>query len=271
MTAAPAPRRGEGMVQGIPLPDGWASRRKLPRLWAFAPGIQQLLSPVRVLCVWTAAWRFERKIQHGKTQSCDHRPWHGQPLGLTAAESWAAASPEGRCGIGPIPVRCFGAAPAPWLPKSRILTPAPPSTAARHAKWPGLAIVCPGCRRRSTGGQRTGCFCRSGADRRDPVQRHRRSAHHRAAARPRAGERLRQGQPLFCAHGHREHGGRTNLAIRFGLKGQCSCPRSLPVQAAPMPWAIRFLHRIRDGYRRAMLCGGAESCISPWAWAVLPA
>ena len=51
------------------------------------------------------------------------------------------------------------------------------------------------------------------------------------------------------------------VAIRFGLKGMCSCPTTA---CAGGTNAIGdAFHRIRDGYEDLVLCGGTESCISP--------
>lgn len=51
------------------------------------------------------------------------------------------------------------------------------------------------------------------------------------------------------------------VAIRFGLKGICSCPTTACASGTN---AIGdAFHRVRDGYEDLMLCGGTESCISP--------
>ena len=51
------------------------------------------------------------------------------------------------------------------------------------------------------------------------------------------------------------------VAIRFGLKGMCSCPTTA---CAGGTNAIGdAFHRVRDGYEDLMLCGGTESCLSP--------
>ena len=51
------------------------------------------------------------------------------------------------------------------------------------------------------------------------------------------------------------------VAIRFGLKGMCTCP--VTACAGGTNAVGDAFHRIRDGYETAMVCGGAESCISP--------
>ena len=51
------------------------------------------------------------------------------------------------------------------------------------------------------------------------------------------------------------------VAIRFGLKGMCSCPTTA---CAGGTNAIGdAFHCVRDGYEDLMLCVGTESCISP--------
>ena len=50
------------------------------------------------------------------------------------------------------------------------------------------------------------------------------------------------------------------IAIRYGLKGICSCP--VTACAGGSNAVGDAFHRIRDGYETVMLCGGAESCIS---------
>ena len=51
------------------------------------------------------------------------------------------------------------------------------------------------------------------------------------------------------------------IAIRFGLKGICTCP--VTACAGGTNAVGDAFHRIRDGYEPVMVCGGAESCISP--------
>ena len=51
------------------------------------------------------------------------------------------------------------------------------------------------------------------------------------------------------------------VAIRFGLKGMCTCP--VTACAGGTNAVGDAFHRVRDGYESVMVCGGAESCISP--------
>ena len=51
------------------------------------------------------------------------------------------------------------------------------------------------------------------------------------------------------------------IAILFGLKGMCTCP--VTACAGGTNAVGDAFHRIRDGYEIAMVCGGAESCVSP--------
>ena len=50
------------------------------------------------------------------------------------------------------------------------------------------------------------------------------------------------------------------IAIRYGLKGMCSCP--VTACAGGTNAVGDAFHRIRDGYEQMMVCGGAESTIS---------
>ena len=51
------------------------------------------------------------------------------------------------------------------------------------------------------------------------------------------------------------------IAIHTGFRGMCSCP--VTACAGGTNAVGDAFHRIRDGYEDAMVCGGAESCISP--------
>lgn len=51
------------------------------------------------------------------------------------------------------------------------------------------------------------------------------------------------------------------IAIQFGLHGMCSCP--VTACAGGTNAVGDAFHRIRDGYEKVMLCGGAESSVSP--------
>lgn len=50
------------------------------------------------------------------------------------------------------------------------------------------------------------------------------------------------------------------IAIRFGLKGMCTCP--VTACAGGSNAVGDAFHRVRDGYETVMVCGGAESAIS---------
>lgn len=54
-----------------------------------------------------------------------------------------------------------------------------------------------------------------------------------------------------------------SIAIRYGLKGMCSCP--VTACAGGSNAIGDAFHRIRDGYEDVMLCGGTESSITPVA------
>ena len=52
------------------------------------------------------------------------------------------------------------------------------------------------------------------------------------------------------------------IAIHTGFRGMCSCPVTACTGGTNAVGDA--FHRIRDGYETAMVCGGAESCISLW-------
>ncbi len=54
-----------------------------------------------------------------------------------------------------------------------------------------------------------------------------------------------------------------SIAIRYGLKGMCTCP--VTACAGGSNAIGDAFHRIRDGYEDVMVCGGTESAITPVA------
>ena len=54
-----------------------------------------------------------------------------------------------------------------------------------------------------------------------------------------------------------------HIAIRYGLKGMCSCP--VTACAGGSNAIGDAFHRIRDGYEDVMVCGGTEGAITPLA------
>ena len=54
-----------------------------------------------------------------------------------------------------------------------------------------------------------------------------------------------------------------NVAIRYGLKGMCTCP--VTACAGGSNAIGDAFHRIRDGYEDVMICGGTEGAITPVA------
>lgn len=55
--------------------------------------------------------------------------------------------------------------------------------------------------------------------------------------------------------------GAAHVAIRFGFQGMCTCP--VTACAGGSNAIGDAFHRIREGYEDAIVCGGAEACISP--------
>ena len=68
--------------------------------WHFLPQNKAAISPGRCLCRRRHG-NVKGENSHGKTQSRDHRLGTVNPLGNNTADSWAAAK-AGKCGIGPI-------------------------------------------------------------------------------------------------------------------------------------------------------------------------
>ncbi len=99
-------------------------------------------------------------------------------------------------------------------------------------------------------------------------QRHRRSAHHRGAARPGEEKGMEKDNPYFVPMAIANML-LTKIAIRFGLKGICTCP--VTACAGGTNAVGDAFHRIRDGYEPVMICGGAEAASARWASAALPA
>ena len=181
------------------------------------------------------------------------------PLGNTVAESWAAAK-AGQCGIAPITqfdtagFKCKLAAEVKgfdpeaivdkkscarwpalpcwhWLPQPKPSgtaalipkpTPKPPASSC-----PAASAGCPPSREQHTRGEEKG---------------------------------MEKVSPYFVPMSIANMAA-AQVAIRFGLKGMCTCP--VTACAGGTNAVGDAFHRIRDGYEDAMVCGGAESCISP--------
>lgn len=181
------------------------------------------------------------------------------PLGLTAAESWAAAR-EGRCGIGPIPqfdpsaLPCTLAAEVKDFDPSGVLDRREVRKVARFAQF-ALAAAAEALAGSgldvSAAPDRTGVILSSGIGGLSIIEQQ------HARGQEKGYDKV---SPYFVPMAIVNMAA-AQVAIRFGLKGMCSCP--VTACAGGTNAVGDAFHRIRDGYETAMLCGGAESCISP--------
>lgn len=181
------------------------------------------------------------------------------PLGLTAAESWAAAR-EGRCGIGPITqfdpsaLPCTLAAEVKDFDPSGVLDRREVRKVARFAQF-ALAAAAEALADSgldvSAAPDRTGVILSSGIGGLSIIEQQ------HARGQEKGYDKV---SPYFVPMAIVNMAA-AQVAIRFGLKGMCSCP--VTACAGGTNAVGDAFHRIRDGYETAMLCGGAESCISP--------
>lgn len=181
------------------------------------------------------------------------------PLGLTAAESWAAAR-EGRCGIGPITrfdpsaLPCTLAAEVKDFDPSGVLDRREVRKVARFAQF-ALAAAAEALADSgldvSAAPDRTGAILSSGIGGLSIIEQQ------HARGQEKGYDKV---SPYFVPMAIVNMAA-AQVAIRFGLKGMCSCP--VTACAGGTNAVGDAFHRIRDGYETAMLCGGAESCISP--------
>lgn len=181
------------------------------------------------------------------------------PLGLTAAESWAAAR-EGRCGIGPITqfdpsaLPCTLAAEVKDFDPSGVLDRREVRKVARFAQF-ALAAAAEALADSgldvSAAPDRTGVILSSGIGGLSIIEQQ----------HARGQEKGYDKVSSYFVPMAIVNMAAAQVAIRFGLKGMCSCP--VTACAGGTNAVGDAFHRIRDGYETAMLCGGAESCISP--------
>lgn len=182
------------------------------------------------------------------------------PTGNTVAESWAAIK-AGRCGIAPIThfdttgsrvtlaAEVKGFAPAARIDKRE---------ARKMARFTQFAVAAAreamedsGIDLEETDRSRIGTIISSGIGGLPTIEEE------HAKGEQKGFDRV---SPYFVpmSIGNMAAG---QVAIRFGLKGMCSCPTTA---CAGGTNAIGdAFHRVRDGYEDLMLCGGTESCISP--------
>ena len=181
------------------------------------------------------------------------------PLGNTVAESWAAAK-AGQCGIAPITqfdtagFKCKLAAEVKGFDPEAIVDK---KEARKMARFTLLALAAANEAIQDSGldteanAKTTGVILSSGIGGLPTIE----EQHTRGEEKG-----MEKVSPYFVPMSIANMAA-AQVAIRFGLKGMCTCP--VTACAGGTNAVGDAFHRIRDGYEDAMVCGGAESCISP--------
>ena len=180
------------------------------------------------------------------------------PIGNTAPESWQAAR-EGKCGIGPITE--FDASEFRVKVAAEVKGFDPEAAASkesrRMARFTQLAVAAAKEAIADSGldtarePERIGVAVSSGIGSLPTIE----EQHSRGLEK--GFERV---SPYFVPMSIANMAA-AQIAITFGLKGMCTCP--VTACAGGTNAVGDAFHRIRDGYETAMVCGGAESCVSP--------
>ena len=181
------------------------------------------------------------------------------PLGNTAADSWAAAK-AGRCGIGPITqfdttdFKCKLAGEVKNFDPETVVDK---KEARKMARFTLLALAAAAEAIADSGlnteaeAKNIGVVLSSGIGGLPTIE----EQHTRGEEKG-----MEKVSPYFVPMSIANMAA-AQVAIRFGLKGMCTCP--VTACAGGTNAVGDAFHRIRDGYETAMVCGGAESCISP--------
>lgn len=181
------------------------------------------------------------------------------PLGNDTAASWAAAR-AGRCGIGPITqfdttgFKCTLAGEVKDFDPSAVIDR---KEVRKMARFTQLALVAAAEALADSGldasaaPEQVGVIVSSGIGSLPNIEEQ---------ALRGAGKGYEKISPFFVPMSIANMAA-AQIAIRFGLKGMCSCP--VTACAGGTNAVGDAFHRIRDGYEQVMVCGGAESCISP--------
>ena len=181
------------------------------------------------------------------------------PLGNTVAESWAAAK-AGQCGIAPITqfdtagFKCKLAAEVKGFDPEAIVDK---KELRKMARFTLLALAAANEAIQDSGldteanAKTTGVILSSGIGGLPTIE----EQHTRGEEKG-----MEKVSPYFVPMSIANMAA-AQVAIRFGLKGMCTCP--VTACAGGTNAVGDAFHRIRDGYEDAMVCGGAESCISP--------
>ncbi len=235
-----------------------ASRRMWQTRWRFLPQNKAAISPGRC-SVWTAAWQCKRRNLYGKTQSRDHRPWHGEPAGQHRGRQLGCRK-AGRCGIGPITqfdttdFKCKLAGEVKGFDPETVVDK---KEARKMARFTLLALALPPKPLQTAAlipeaeGKDIGVILSSGIGGLPTIE----EQHARGEEKG-----MEKVSPYFVPMSIANMAA-AQVAIRFGLKGMCTCP--VTACAGGTNAVGDAFHRIRDGYEPVMVCGGAESCISP--------
>ena len=181
------------------------------------------------------------------------------PLGNTVADSWAAAK-AGKCGIGPITqfdttdFKCKLAGEVKAFDPETVVDK---KEARKMARFTLLALAAAAEAIADSGidpeaeGKHIGVILSSGIGGLPTIE----EQHARGEEKG-----MEKVSPYFVPMSIANMAA-AQIAIRFGLKGMCTCP--VTACAGGTNAVGDAFHRIRDGYEPVMVCGGAESCISP--------
>ena len=181
------------------------------------------------------------------------------PLGNNTADSWAAAK-AGKCGIGPITqfdttdFKCKLAGEVKGFDPETIVDK---KEARKMARFTLLALGAAAEAIQDSGidceaeAENIGVIVSSGIGGLPTIE----EQHSRGEEKG-----MEKVSPYFVPMAIANMAA-AQIAIRFGLKGMCTCP--VTACAGGTNAVGDAFHRIRDGYEPVMVCGGAESCISP--------
>ena len=181
------------------------------------------------------------------------------PLGNNTADSWAAAK-AGKCGIGPITqfdttdFKCKLAGEVKGFDPETIVDK---KEARKMARFTLLALGAAAEAIQDSGidceaeAENIGVIVSSGIGGLPTIE----EQHSRGEEKG-----MEKVSPYFVPMAIANMAA-AQIAIRFGLKGMCTCP--VTACAGGTNAVGDAFHRIRDGYEPIMVCGGAESCISP--------
>ena len=183
------------------------------------------------------------------------------PLGNTVAESWAAAK-AGQCGIAPITqfntagFKCKLAAEVKGFDPEAVVDK---KEARKMARFTLLALAAATEAIQDSGldpeanAKTTGVILSSGIGGLPTIE----EQHTRGEEKG-----MEKVSPYFVPMSIANMAA-AQVAIRFGLKGMCTCP--VTACAGGTNAVGDAFHYIRDGYADGMLCGGTEAAITPLA------